>query len=573
MFHIDMYPFDGDAPASIERLKHNKENTGTNWPVVYVLNNDKEAYIGETVNASRRASQHLENEQRKKLTEIRIISDSKFNKSVVLDLESFLIRHMASDGKYVLQNGNNGVQNHNYYGKSEYEEEFRKIWNKLKKLKVVSHGIDDIENSELFKYSPYKALGDDQIVAEMEILKAFAEHGQSEEGVSIIVRGGAGTGKTILAIYLLKLFADIGNEPVEGNFNLDQLMDEDSETIYAAESITGIRKIGIVTPQKSLQTSLKEVFSGIRNLNKAMVMSPAEVVKNYKETKEKYDLLLVDEAHRLKTKKRGNLQSNKRHYDINESLGYEKKEGTELDWLLDCSRNQILFRDELQTVRPSDMWADEFKQVLSNHNRVVVEQALSTQWRCNGGNDYVEYLKGVFSGRKMSKKQFGNYDVKLFSNCKQMIEDIKLKDKEIGLCRNVAGYAWPWNKKRTDLYTIEIQGEKYRWNRTYDNWIVSKTAVDEIGCIHTVQGYDLNYTGLIIGNDIKYDVENSRIISDKTCYYDLLGKAGAADDPELLKDYLCNIYLTLMTRGIKGTYIYVCDDNLREYFAKYFEVV
>lgn len=574
MFHIDMYPFDGDAPASIERLKHNKENTGTNWPVVYILNNDKEAYIGETVNASRRASQHLENEQRKKLTEIRIISDSKFNKSVVLDLESFLIRHMASDGKYVLQNGNNGVQNHNYYGKSEYEEEFRKIWNKLKKLKVVSHGIDDIENSELFKYSPYKALGDDQIVAEMEILKAFAEHGQSEEGVSIIVRGGAGTGKTILAIYLLKLFADIGNEPVEGNFNLDQLMDEDSETIYAAESITGIRKIGIVTPQKSLQTSLKEVFSGIRNLNKAMVMSPAEVVKNYIETGEPYDLLLVDEAHRLKCRHKGHL-SNYRIFDkSNEMLKLEKNYGTELDWMILCSRHQIIFRDELQTVRPCDIDRDDFRDILvSRYKRNMVELALDTQWRCNGGNDYIEYLKGIFACRSMKKKDIDNYDVKLYANCKDMIEDIKAKDRELGLCRNVAGYAWTWNRSKPEVYTIEIQGEKYRWNMTYDKWIASKTAIDEIGCIHTVQGYDLNYTGVIIGEDIKYDPVKNEIYAVKENYFDQQGKSGVADKPELLRDYLCNIYLTLMTRGIKGTYIYVCDDNLREYFAKYFEVV
>ena len=93
--------------------------------------------------------------------------------------------------------------------------------------------------------------------------------------------------------------------------------------------------------------------------------------------------------------------------------------------------------------------------------------------------------------------------------------------------------------------------------------------MSKIGCIHTLQGYDLNYAGIIVGNDLKYDPEKQVILADKTNYFDTLGKAGVADDPEALKDYLCNIYLTLLTRGIKGTYIYVCDDALQEYFRQF----
>ncbi|MEE1169598.1 MAG: GIY-YIG nuclease family protein, partial [Anaerovoracaceae bacterium] len=91
MFRIDRYDFDINASAKVSELTHDKISVGLNWPVVYVINNDKEAYIGETVNASRRIDQHLQNEERQKLTEIRIISDGNFNKSVILDLESFLI--------------------------------------------------------------------------------------------------------------------------------------------------------------------------------------------------------------------------------------------------------------------------------------------------------------------------------------------------------------------------------------------------------------------------------------------------------------------------------------------------
>lgn len=179
MASIDKFDFNINAVGDIRALKHYNAMVGENWPVVYVLNNDEEAYVGETVNAARRTEQHLGNAAKQNLTEIRIISDKDFNKSVVLDLESYLIKHMAADGKYRLLNGNNGIQDHDYYERSVYEDKFRTIWNKLRKLGVVSRSIEDIENSELYKYSPYKSLGSEQFQTEMEILQALEQYRHS----------------------------------------------------------------------------------------------------------------------------------------------------------------------------------------------------------------------------------------------------------------------------------------------------------------------------------------------------------------------------------------------------------
>ena len=155
-----------------------------------------------------------------------------------------------------------------------------------------------------------------------------------------------------------------------------------------------------------------------------------------------------------------------------------------------------------------------------------------------------------------------------------MFNDIKSLNDQFKLCRMAAGYAWEWaTKKDKDAYDIFIDDYKYRWNSTYDNWIGSKNSVNEIGCIHTVQGYDLNYLGVIIGEDIKYDTEKNCIIPDISNYHDGLGKTGLTKDPEKLRDYLVNIYITLMTRGIRGTYVYVCDPALREYMLKFIPVV
>jgi len=573
MFHIDTFDFNTTTSSQVSQLRHDKNNVGLNWPIVYVINNDKEAYVGETVSASRRIDQHLQVKQRQKLTEIRIISDSNFNKSVALDLESFLIKYMASDGKYVLQNGNSGIHDHEYFNRHEYRDEFRKIWKKLKKEGVVDNTLDEIENSEIFKYSPYKSLGDEQTDAVIRILKLFAEH--NDEEMTAIIRGGAGTGKTIVAVFLMKYLADI-NDPEwldYSSFN-DEAEMTDALDVYLSENIRNIKKIGLVVPQKSLQSSLRDVFKSVRLLDKKMVLTPAEVVDDYRKTGKPFDLLIVDEAHRLRCRYRGNVSHHPTIINRNKYLGLDERKGTELDWIMLCSRNQILFRDDRQTVRPCDLREEEFMDILCSKYRTPKAQlTLDTQWRCLGGKDYIDYMHDILWCTAQGFQEIQNYDLKLYENCHQMYEDIRKKNDEMGLCRMAAGYAWPWDRNNPDDYTIDIQGYQYRWNRKYDNWITTETAPEEIGCIHTLQGYDLNYAGIIIGNDLKYDPKNKRIISDKTNYFDTLGKAGVSDDPEALKDYLCNIYLTLLTRGIRGTYIYVCDDELREYMSQFFEIV
>ena len=574
MFEIDRFDFDDTAPGKIMALRHGNNYVGLSWPVAYVLNNDKEAYIGETIHASQRTSQHLANQDRRKLTEIRIISDERFNKSVILDLEAFLIKHMHADGKYELQNGNNGLQDHDYYQKSQYKDEFEKIWDRLRQIGVVNKTIEDIENSEMFKYSPYKSLGPEQLQAEMEIIQALIKSLETGNRCSVIVSGGAGTGKTILGIYLMKFFADITAGSGFSFLLSEEEPADEFEEVYADERLQAIRKIGIVLPQKSLQTSVKNVFKGVKNLDPKMVLSPVDVVKNYIQTGEKYDLLIVDEAHRLKCRYKGHLANYTAFDKCNSDLGLDKKWGTELDWLMMCSKNIIMFRDELQTVRPCDIDSKDFNQIVGGkYGGNLAYSKLETQWRCEGGKDYIDYLRQILSCRQEEKRDIENYDVKLFHHCDEMVQEIKRLNSEMGLCRVVAGYAWTWNRNKPQEYTIEIQNKKYRWNKTYNNWIQTKTAIDEIGCIHTVQGYDLNYTGVIIGEDIKYDPDTGEIYAVKQNYYDQQGKAGVADDPEGLRGYLTNIYLTLLTRGIKGTYIYVCDDELRKYFERYFEVV
>ncbi|NFN20116.1 DUF2075 domain-containing protein [Clostridium botulinum] len=503
--------------------KIKSDNYNNNWPVVYILRNSKEAYIGETTRVYNRCQEHYKNRDRRKLTLIDIISDFDFNKSATLEIESLLIEYMAADGKYSLQNGNGGLTNHNYYNKDNYEKKFEYIWEELKQNNVVIKGLFEIRNSDLFKYSPYKALTTEQYSLVNTIVDSIINTDQSNQ----MIQGEPGTGKTIVAIYLIKYLKELTK--------------------------TKDLKIGLVIPMTSLRSTLKKVFRNVKSLKANMVLGPSDVVGN------KYDILIVDEAHRLN--RRLNITNMKSFDDCNKKLGLDIKEGDQLDWIKLSCKHMILCYDKNQSIKPSDVIPEKFEEF--NFQKHI----LKSQMRVLAGQDYIKYIENILNETENSINSFGNYELFIFDNIEEMHKKIKEKDKKFGLCRIIAGYAWPWNSKKDSTnYDIIINNSKFRWNSQNKDWINSPNALNEIGCIHTTQGYDINYAGIIIGNEISY--ENGEIKINPNNYYDKNGKK-TIKDPKELKKYILNIYKTLLTRGIRGTYIYVCDDNLRNYFKKY----
>jgi len=520
--------------SSIKTITFNKEgfeklknfHFGKNWPIVYILEDGKRVYIGETFRAYSRAKQHYDKEDRRGMKNMHLIFDEEYNKSATLDTESWLIQYMLADGMFNLQNGNAGLQNHEYYNKPKYEAKFKTIWDKLKNdKKIVKGRLIDLKNSDLFKYSPYKKLTDDQLMIAEDIKESINKNDKKV----YMVKGKPGTGKTVLATYLFK-----------------QL--KDSEKFNNLE-------MGLVIPQSALRDSIRKVFKNITNLYANMVLGPNDVVKK------NYDLLIVDEAHRLKQRK--NIMGYGAFDKVNKKLGLGKR-GNQLDWVLNSAKYKILFYDENQTVRPSDIHTKNFKALNTK------KYELMTQVRVEGGENYVNLINDFFDFGKIKKaKKISDYDFRIYDNIEKMVNDIKEKNKKYGLSRMVAGYAWPWRTKNGEAnYDIEIDGYRLLWNKTTLNWINTKSSIEEVGCIHTVQGYDLNYAGVIIGPDISYDPFKKDFIIHKSNYYDFNGKRGIENSEEL-KRYIINIYKVLLTRGIKGTYVYIVDDNLRKYFRKY----
>lgn len=170
-----------------------------------------------------------------------------------------------------------------------------------------------------------------------------------------------------------------------------------------------------------------------------------------------------------------------------------------------------------------------------------------------------------------------DFEIKIFDDPNEMIEKIKQLDKKIGLCRNVAGYDWEWKSKNKSneeirekgLYDFDFEGEKYIWNHTNNGWILSSNAVNEIGCVHTVQGYDLNYVGVIIGPDLSYNKEKNKIEVHINELKDSNVKRGT--DEKVIQKYIINTYKILLERGIKGCYIYACDKSMQEYLKEHIE--
>jgi DUF2075 family protein/DNA replication protein DnaC len=558
----EQYLFHKDSLNKIEQNPWVKNQ----WPLVYFIQNDKikTAYVGESTNALSRIKNHLGNPERCKLDTISIIGSDKFNKSATLDIESNLIQYLTAEGTYNLQNGNFGLINHNYYQQDLYKILFKEVWNKLIERQIVTKSLTEIENSELFKYSPYKALNEDQYNSVLEILEGLT----SKKSNRIFISGTAGTGKTILATYLIKLLTSDLNNLQSDDFNEDEL--KEVKLLKSFRAKYPDVKIGLVVAMTSLRESLENVFKKIPGLKPSMIINPSDTFK----LKEKYDLLIVDEAHRLR--KYRNISWMGAFKKNNQKLGLDDS-GTELDWIIANSKNQLFFYDSAQSVKPSDVDSQRFTSLLSDKNSLRLE--LKSQMRVKGGSNYIQFVDDLLQVKRVSKTKYRDdkYDLFVFDDFNDLHKELMNKEKEFGLCRMIAGYSWPWKsnpkldpKPHPSTTDIDLDGLSFKWNSTDKDWINSSNAINEIGCIHTTQGYDLNYAAVIFGNEIDYDKKTNKILIDSSKYYDINGKKGIAD-ADILKSYIINIYKTIMYRGIKGTYIYACNQGLREYLKEHIE--
>ena len=374
----------------LEKVRQTQK--GKNWPVVYMIHDDKALYIGETTSAATRMSQHLKNEEKKALEIIEIVFDGEYNKSVVLDYEQKLIKYCSVDRQFQkILNKNKGQQAaHDYYNRSHYRNKFSLLWQQLRDKGLAKKSLEIIENENIFKFSPYNALTGEQNEVSVsiinDILDTFENH---TTGVSL-VNGCAGTGKTVLAISLINSLVNavnIDDELLDAKSrDFEEDIDEDKKMalLRLKEYIQKERngkpfKIGFVLPMPGIRDTIGKVFKECGNgLERRMVIGPSDVVK------EDYDILIVDESHRLS--KRKNLTGYKSFDDTSRALGLDEKETNQLEWMLKAAKHVVLFYDEYQSVKSSDITYKEYQASLDKYGNHIKKHLLQTQMRCEGGD-------------------------------------------------------------------------------------------------------------------------------------------------------------------------------------------
>lgn len=583
-YKIQQFEFDAASLGAGTNHRTAVTRRLSNWPVVYVINRPSRGaktpgsiYFGETLSFAKRMRQHLESPEKQQLRTVRVVLDETFNKSVCLDLESQLIKLAAGDGSHEVLNRNDGVVDADYYDRARYRDVFSEIFEELREEGLFQRSIPEIINSELFKLSPFKALNDDQAIAVMDIMEGLADDLVEDMGLGnlIFVQGDPGTGKTVVAIYLMKLIRDI-SQFRDGE-------DLDGDTMFSEFFLSETRerfkdlKIGIVVPQQALRSSIKKVFARTPGLDKFMVLSAFEVA----DTQETFDVLVVDEAHRLSQYSSQAVPVlTKRYKETNERLfSGENPRATQVDWLRAKSRYVLLMLDLDQTIRPGDFATEEFRKLLDEAPGGR-KYRLHTQMRSLGGQDYIDYISKVLSPIPPEESlKFEGYEIGLVESPGRLVELIDAREEEYGLSRLLAGFAWEWKSKK-DKEAIDIDlgpGLRRQWNTKVTDWVTSKNAAKEVGSIHTIQGYDLNYAGVILGRDLRYTPDRGLFI-DRSNYFDTKGKSdnkmgGRVTTDEMVFTFITNIYSVLLTRGIKGTFIHAVDPGLRTYLRRYFEVI
>ena len=349
---------------------------------------------------------------------------------------------------------------------------------------------------------------------------------------TIVISGGPGTGKSVLALNLLKCFTS-------KRLNASYLTKNSAprEAYLKLLTKSDLKK----------EINIKQLFRSPFGLCKTPT--------NF------YDSLIIDESHRLVKQMYGDFQGQNQVMEcINSSL---------LSIFL-IDENQRITTKDIGTIDEIKYWAKELgSRVIMNE-----ETVLTSQFRCNGSDLYIQFLNnllqiGEYVDIDLTELKF---DIEVFDDPNLMRDELRKKNQINNKARMVAGYCYDWNvKNHRDEYDIYLEnGFKAKWNLENDKiWAINPTSFEEVGCIHTAQGLEFDYVGVIIGTDLRYDEKNHEIIIDKTKISKDDKTSGIKSCGEALaRQLIKNTYKTLLTRGQKGCYIYCEDKALSRYIKR-----
>lgn len=422
------------------------------------------------------------------------------------------------------------------------------IFNKFMKSPIKpSRKLLDNASNVIKEESDFNLL-DDQIYARNIIVNKINKAETKGENSVIIVKGKPGTGKTVIALHLLAEYA--GHK--EKKYNI----------FFSSRSKPLIEAIRYKMDrgQKSGDVNARILFTGLDPY------VPTRIKEN------ELDILIVDEAHRIGEK--SDHRFTKKEY---------RTPMPQIEQLIRCAKTAIFFIDDRQNIRGAEIGSTKLiRETAVRLGKEVEEYELVSQFRCNGSGNYLDWLEFVlgYSTKKIILRKEDNFDFKIIESPEKLYEIIKGKNSQEGMtARLVAGYCWSWSTKLNEKGELEkdvkIGNFSLPWEThgkirppagyvKWYEWAYKPEGIKQVGCIYTAQGFEFDYIGVIVGPDLKYDPKKDCLVTD----------IGETKDPTLKKrkdkdkfdEYVRNIYRVLMSRGMKGCYVYFVDKDTESYF-------
>lgn len=396
------------------------------------------------------------------------------------------------------------------------------------------------------------SLIEDQIVARNIILDKIRPMLKSDNGdftkSVIIVKGGPGTGKTVIALHILAELAKLSKNGHGLNVQ------------YATKSkplLEGVRH--------QVRPNTRILFQNVTSY------VPASADEN------SVDVLLVDEAHRIQ--KSSNSQYTKAEKRTNLP---------QIDTIIRSAKVTVFFIDDKQAIRGVEIGsASLIREAADKWEAKIEECELKSQFRCNGSDNYMDWMEQVLYNKTITSVfKPDDFELKVFDNPQELYNNIVAQNNIEGqTARLMAGFCWPWSKDVVDgdlVKDVRIGDFAMPWETKDDvpyallkkkypkwyEWAYKPLGIEQVGCIYTAQGFEFDYAGVIIGGDLKYNKLLGKIVTDKSACQDPVLKRTVKEANMTFDDYVRNIYRVLMSRGMKGCYLYIVDKPLRDYIKE-----
>lgn len=414
----------------------------------------------------------------------------------------------------------------------------------------MGEGLEVLKKIEKSKYRPSKKLMDhvgkiiknnseftlldEQLVVYDKVMACTKKGFHNKRKTVLIIKGGPGTGKSLIAINLMA----------------DLLLDE-----YNAQYATG-SKAFTETLRKKVGTRGSVQFKYFNSYGNA--------------EGNEIDVLISDEAHRIRESS-----------DSRFTPRSKRSEKAQIEELLDAAGVSVFFIDDDQIVRPNEIGSSTYIKDYAERNGCnIFEYELEAQFRCNGSDAFINWINNTLGIKRTANviwDQHEEFDFQIFDSPAELEGAIRKRVKEGHTGRMTAGFCWPWSKPDENGFLVsdvDIRGYQKPWNAKPDAsrlaagipkaslWAHDSTGIDQIGCVYTAQGFEFDYVGVIWGPDLFYDFDKQEWAGDQSASYDYVVKRSGEKFIDLVK----NTYRVLLSRGMKGCYVYFMDKDTERFF-------